>query len=114
MSWYTFITTGAGAAIAPEESLDRLWKTMLFRSPEVCLFAGNQGPLGRRYYLALPEMAEDRMHDYLSAHKAEKLRETPTETVMYLVGIEERAWELWGERTACDPTSPEGCEMCSG
>jgi len=94
--------------------MDRLWKTSLFRSPEVGLFAGAHGPLGRPYFLVVSELAEDLVQNYKQTFRAQPLRETPTEEVALLVGQEQRAWELWGLRTACDPTSPEGCEMCSG
>jgi len=114
MAWYTYTVSGPTAAVAPEQALDRLWKTSLFRSSDVCLFAGEVGPLGKRYYLAVSELAEDLLQDYKLAQRATPLRETPSENVVLLVGQEQRAWELWGEQTACDPTSLVGCEMCSG
>jgi len=114
MTWYTYTVTNSALPVAPEQALERLWRTSLFRSPEVCLFAGEVGPLGKRYYLAVPELGEDLLRDYKLAHRAAPLRDTPSENVMLLVGQEQRAWELWGERTACNPASPEECEMCSG
>lgn len=77
-------------------------------------FVGELGPLVRRYYLAVPDVAEDLLLNYKMTYRAEHLGESPSKTVALLVGQEKRAWELWGERTACDPTRPEGCEMCSG
>ena len=114
MAWYTYKLSSAASVVTPEQAFERLWQPSLFRSPEVCLFVGETGPLGKRYYLAVSEVAEDLLRDYRLAYRAEPLRETPTENVVLLVGQERRAWELWGERTACDSTSPEGCEMCSG
>ena len=114
MTWYTYTVTNSALPVAPEQALERLWRTSLFRSPEVCLFAGEVGPLGKRYYLAVSELAEDLLRDHKLTYRAERLRETPGESTVLLVGDEQRAWELWGERTACDPTNAEGCAMCSG
>ena len=113
LTWYTFTTSHS--ANPPQTAFGQLWQTRLFRSPDACLFAGGTGIRGQRHYLALPEGAEDRVQEFLSTYRAQRLQGVPEDTeVSLLVGHPERAAKHWEERITCSRENPEGCVMCSG
>jgi len=115
VNWYTFTTgTGAAAPPAPQASFERLWLTALFRSPDACLFAGSAGPRGLRHYLAIPDVAEDRVQNLLRTYRAEPLQGVPDDAeVALLVGNAARATALWEERVTCSRENPGACVACS-